>query len=253
MFALGIEPWACASAGGRCFRCCRSRSRCFPPGARSACAATGLLGFAVFAALLHLSRFYYLYGTTLMWKSVIMLCRRCGACSGWPCDRAAKPVARREPCHEATRCSRRSLPHALVLVLGAVNWSIFAKERIKTNGERIFLALAPVDPRSLMQGDYMALRFEIADRIRREGQRQRAGLLVDAQRCRDLESGPRAPRACASVIACAKARCGWAPMRTSSRKAPPSATKARGSENSASIATPARRCWWDWRTRLAAL
>jgi len=34
----------------------------------------GLLGFAVFAALVHLSRFYYLYGTTLMWKSLIMLC-----------------------------------------------------------------------------------------------------------------------------------------------------------------------------------
>jgi hypothetical protein len=33
----------------------------------------GLLGFAVFAALLHLARFYYLFGTTLMWKSVIML------------------------------------------------------------------------------------------------------------------------------------------------------------------------------------
>jgi hypothetical protein len=32
-----------------------------------------LLGFAVFAALLHVSRFYYLYGTTLMWKAVIML------------------------------------------------------------------------------------------------------------------------------------------------------------------------------------
>ena len=60
---------------------------------------------------------------------------------------------------------RRLLIVAVVLVLGAVNWSIFAKERIKTSGERIYLALAPVDPRSLMQGDYMALRFEIADRI----------------------------------------------------------------------------------------
>ena len=36
--------------------------------------SNGLLGFAVVAALLHLARFYYLYGTTLMWKSVIMLC-----------------------------------------------------------------------------------------------------------------------------------------------------------------------------------
>jgi hypothetical protein len=34
----------------------------------------GLLGFAVFAAMVHLSRFYYLYGTSLTWKSVIMLC-----------------------------------------------------------------------------------------------------------------------------------------------------------------------------------
>jgi hypothetical protein len=35
--------------------------------------SSALLGFAVFAALLHVSRFYYLYGTTLLWKSVIML------------------------------------------------------------------------------------------------------------------------------------------------------------------------------------
>ena len=34
----------------------------------------GLIGFAVFAALVHLSRFYYFYGTTLTWKAVIMLC-----------------------------------------------------------------------------------------------------------------------------------------------------------------------------------
>jgi uncharacterized membrane-anchored protein len=61
--------------------------------------------------------------------------------------------------------TRRILIAATALVLGAVNWSIFAKERIKSDGERIFLALAPVDPRSLMQGDYMALRFEIANDI----------------------------------------------------------------------------------------
>jgi hypothetical protein len=36
--------------------------------------SSGLLGFAVFAALLHLSRVYYLYGTSLTAKSVIMLC-----------------------------------------------------------------------------------------------------------------------------------------------------------------------------------
>jgi uncharacterized membrane-anchored protein len=61
--------------------------------------------------------------------------------------------------------SRRWLILGVALVLGAVNWSIYSKERIKTHGERIFLALAPVDPRSLMQGDYMALRFDLAQRI----------------------------------------------------------------------------------------
>jgi uncharacterized membrane-anchored protein len=50
---------------------------------------------------------------------------------------------------------------AVALVLVAVNWKIVAKERIKTHGERILLELAPVDPRSLMQGDYMALRFSL--------------------------------------------------------------------------------------------
>ena len=54
---------------------------------------------------------------------------------------------------------------ATLVVLAAVNGSILAKERIRSTGERIFLALAPVDPRSLMQGDYMALRFAIAEQI----------------------------------------------------------------------------------------
>jgi uncharacterized membrane-anchored protein len=86
---------------------------------------------------------------------------------------------------------RRLLIVALVLVLGAVNWSIVAKERIKTNGERIFLALAPVDPRSLMQGDYMALRFELADRIDAKAS-GRAPLLVDAHGIATLNPDPNA-------------------------------------------------------------
>jgi hypothetical protein len=34
--------------------------------------SAGIVGAAVLAALVHLSRFYYLYGTTLLWKSLIM-------------------------------------------------------------------------------------------------------------------------------------------------------------------------------------
>jgi uncharacterized membrane-anchored protein len=55
-----------------------------------------------------------------------------------------------------------------VLVLGAVNYSVLKKESIKREGEVVFLELAPVDPRSLMQGDYMALRFSLAEKINRQ-------------------------------------------------------------------------------------
>jgi uncharacterized membrane-anchored protein len=49
-----------------------------------------------------------------------------------------------------------------LLVFSGVNYSMYAKERIRKEGQVVFLQLAPVDPRSLMQGDYMALRFAIA-------------------------------------------------------------------------------------------
>lgn len=64
-----------------------------------------------------------------------------------------------------TALTRAIILVAAVLVLGAVNYSIHAKEQIIRHGETIYLALAPVDPRSLMQGDYMALRFELGTQI----------------------------------------------------------------------------------------
>ena len=51
------------------------------------------------------------------------------------------------------------------LVFGALNFSIVGKENIKRSGEIIYLRLAPVDPRSLMQGDYMALRFALVQQL----------------------------------------------------------------------------------------
>lgn len=50
----------------------------------------------------------------------------------------------------------------LALVLVTINMSILTKERLLRDGTVLRLALAPVDPRSLMQGDYMALSFALA-------------------------------------------------------------------------------------------
>ena len=48
-----------------------------------------------------------------------------------------------------------------ILVFGALNYGIYEKQKIKDHGEVVLLELAPVDPRSLMQGDYMRLRYAI--------------------------------------------------------------------------------------------
>lgn len=53
----------------------------------------------------------------------------------------------------------------MLLILALVNWAIWAKERHLAEGEVVYLELAPVDPRSLIQGDYMALRFALANQI----------------------------------------------------------------------------------------
>jgi uncharacterized membrane-anchored protein len=78
-----------------------------------------------------------------------------------------------------------------LVVLVAVNGSIIAKERIKTHGERIYLELLPVDPRSLMQGDYMALRFSLAESIPATGSGS-APLLIDERGVATLNPDSRA-------------------------------------------------------------
>ena len=55
---------------------------------------------------------------------------------------------------------------ACALMLAAVNYSIVEKEGHLASGRAVYLELAPVDPRSLMQGDYMALRFQMANDAR---------------------------------------------------------------------------------------
>jgi uncharacterized membrane-anchored protein len=55
-----------------------------------------------------------------------------------------------------------------VMVFGVMNWEIAGKERLRATGDVVYLELAPVDPRSLMQGDYMALRFSLTRSITQE-------------------------------------------------------------------------------------
>lgn len=47
-------------------------------------------------------------------------------------------------------------------ILAGINATVWRYERAMSIGEVVLLRLAPVDPRSLMQGDYMRLNYEIA-------------------------------------------------------------------------------------------
>jgi len=54
---------------------------------------------------------------------------------------------------------------SVVLIFSAFNWSIWQKEKLRSTGETVFLKVSIVDPRSLMQGDYLDLRYEIEKSI----------------------------------------------------------------------------------------
>ena len=47
-------------------------------------------------------------------------------------------------------------------ILAGINATVWRYEHAMSSGEVVVLRLAPVDPRSLMQGDYMRLNYEIA-------------------------------------------------------------------------------------------
>lgn len=62
----------------------------------------------------------------------------------------------------------------LFFILGYANWHILKNESLLKEGELVLIELVPVDPRSLMQGDYMRLRYGLSndseiDTISRKG------------------------------------------------------------------------------------
>ncbi|MBI2381610.1 MAG: GDYXXLXY domain-containing protein [Gammaproteobacteria bacterium] len=121
-----------------------------------------LAGAAGLAAVWILGSFYYQLGLSLRDKAFLLMA--CGALLGllavwgWPRRGGAEAWA------------RLSLPAplplagvvlALGLTLAVANGAIWQKEAIIAGGQPVFVELMPVDPRSLMQGDYMRLRFRL--------------------------------------------------------------------------------------------
>lgn len=66
----------------------------------------------------------------------------------------------------------------LLVVLGVMNNEIRQKENLVGEGQVVLLELAPRDPRSLMQGDYMVLRYALARRLPAMANKPHDGQLV---------------------------------------------------------------------------
>jgi len=59
------------------------------------------------------------------------------------------------------RLTRLAIAAAVLLILAVSALTIWRFEQTLTTGQTLIIELAPVDPRSLMQGDYMALAFAV--------------------------------------------------------------------------------------------
>lgn len=66
----------------------------------------------------------------------------------------------------------------LLLALAIPNWAIVQKERLLATGSMVLLELAPVDPRSLIQGDYMRLDYAITRAMESQAGWPRDGAIV---------------------------------------------------------------------------
>lgn len=129
-----------------------------------------LAGMAAATALWIVGAFYYQLPWPLATKALVLL--RAGGAAGalaWAMHRRApaRAPAARAAAPAARRAWALGLPAvAAAATLGTVNVAIWQKEQLIANGRPVFVALAPVDPRALMQGDYMALAFAMPPALR---------------------------------------------------------------------------------------
>ncbi|MDK2123581.1 GDYXXLXY domain-containing protein [Parachitinimonas caeni] len=140
--------------------------------------------------------FYYQLSLPLATKAAILTGAAVvlGALIGWA-HRSSSKVRALGPAHSQPKRSPATLlgvGASLGLTLLVANIGIWQKEDIIRTGQPVYVALAPVDPRSLMQGDYMALRFRLPpdaeNQLRRllTDQRPHAIARLDAQGVAEL-------------------------------------------------------------------
>ena len=132
-----------------------------------------LAGAAALAAAWIIGSFYYQLHWSLADKALVLV----GAAAllavlAWWAPRAPSAHATTAPA-VLPRAAQAGIAATAFAVLAVANLGIWQKEQLIAHGQPVYVELAPVDPRSLMQGDFMRLNF----RMPREVQTDIDGLL----------------------------------------------------------------------------
>ncbi|MEO0393920.1 MAG: GDYXXLXY domain-containing protein [Pseudomonadota bacterium] len=125
-------------------------------------ASPALMTIMAVAQIIAVGQFYYELDISLLAKGGLLSVIGTLALTAWFTLRAHSIPLSQQPREKlaikpirlaATAC-------AAALILGIAAQAVMSREAIIADGTRILLPLAPVDPRSLMQGDYMTLRLD---------------------------------------------------------------------------------------------
>ncbi|WP_428421507.1 GDYXXLXY domain-containing protein [Methylibium sp.] len=130
---------------------------------------------AAVAAAWIVGAFYYRLDWPLATKSVLLMAAGAVlAALAWRALRAAAPAdgpPRAAAPDPRAPGARWGIALSALAVLAVANFGIGQKEDLIVHGQPVYVELAPVDPRSLMQGDFMRLNFRVPDEVQAKADR----------------------------------------------------------------------------------
>lgn len=120
-------------------------------------------GLLVFAFIVYLGGFYYQLSIPLLYKGVLLVSFAVifAIIALFLHARYKSPSQSAVENYPVFRVPIWLVGVFVIALLGAVNYKVQQFEDVLATGKPVVLKIAPVDPRSLMQGDYMVLNYAI--------------------------------------------------------------------------------------------
>ena len=120
-------------------------------------------GLLVFAFVVYLGGFYYQLSIPLLYKGVLLVSFAVifAIVTLFLHARYKAPSQSAVENHSVFKAPILLVGVFVIALLGAVNYKVQQFEDVLATGKPVVLKIAPVDPRSLMQGDYMVLNYAI--------------------------------------------------------------------------------------------